>query len=300
MSLARINCFFEKLVFMNRTLSITTAILLILGTFSGSGCQLGRSFRPITARVVENREVRREGISAMEQGNWAEAEKKLAKAVEKNERSEDMPDIRRYYAEALWQQGKRDEAFNQLYLALKYAKNDAGLNKSLAEKLLEANQLDDAFQTAGKLTLIAPSDHISWALRAKAYRRFGDLRLEQGYHDIASRLYRKSLSDYHKALSLCEMDTEANRKILPELAELQRIMGQPERELATWQSLQKYYPPNQEPLEVFSRKIELYISMDRYEDAEEAYMEARKSEAYDHKTAHKLSNAESLLNSRLR
>lgn len=275
-----------------------TILLVFLGVIPMAGCQLGRTFRPVSSRVMENREIRREGISALEKQDYAEAELKLSQAVAKNERAEDMPDLRRHYSEALWHQGKLDESLAQLYLAIKEEKNDPALYHSLADKLLAVNEVDAALYSAERSIDLAPKQYKSWALRAKSQQLMGDRRLEQRNFDLASTLYKAALSDYHHALALCGSDTDANRALLPEIAKIQHSLGLPERELATWESLQRHYPPNGEPLELLVRKAEAYFTLNRYEDAADTYAQARGKDSLRDEDARQLAEAENNARSR--
>jgi len=249
------------------------AVALLLVT--GSGCQSVNTWRPASSRVLQSREIARQGIAALEQGRVENAEKQLAQALALNNKAEDISDIRFHYAEALWQRGKQREALAQLLILSKQRDDNPEVQNSLAEKLLELHEADAALQCATRATKAVPRDYRGWVYRGKAYRMLADKRAEKHEDVAAVELYKRSLADLHRSVAYCGQSPGANREVLPELANVQRILGQTEQELATWQSLQQFYPPNQFPLTLLYRKAETLLALDRQDDADELMLQAR-------------------------
>jgi len=119
---------FRGIVFCLFGLLLTAAI----------GCQINRSFTSMSPSQMLGSKQSRLGIAALERGNLSEAEKHLEDAVKLNKNDVDH---RRHYAEVLWQQGKQQEALQQLNEAVKRGgQNSASLHIALAEKYLEIQQ----------------------------------------------------------------------------------------------------------------------------------------------------------------
>lgn len=227
------------------------------------GCHFTSQFRPLTSDVVRGREYCRRGVAEMEQKNWEKAEEELRMAVKLNEEDSQT---RQYYAEVLWQRGKHQESLVQLVEAAKFTEgNDAKLQVSLAEKLLEMQDPQAALKSAQHAIDLQPDHPKAWALRAKCRRRMGQLE--------------ESLPDYYRALGL---DPE-NREVHQDLAEIQLSLGKPNRALATWQGLGRLYPPGNEPVDVLLGKGMAYMALSRHDDAIETYAAARRKDPYNAK-----------------
>jgi tetratricopeptide (TPR) repeat protein len=224
------------------------------------GCCFNRSFTSISpSQIFGSSEQGRQGIAALERGDLTKAEKQLEDAVKWNKNDINH---RRYYAEALWQQGKHQEALQQLDEAVKRGgQNNASLHMSLAEKYLTLRQYPTAYQHADEAVRLAPQDSQSWALRARTRR----LRAthEAGYAEHTAAMFHQAREDYLRAVSLAPND----RELLAELAAVQMSCGQPEQALATWLSVQSLYPQG-EPNEVLIGKTETLTMLRRFDEAE--------------------------------
>jgi len=224
------------------------------------GCQFSRSFAPMSPGQYLGSNSSRQGIEALEQGNLTEAEKQLENAVRYNKNDFNH---RRHYAEVLWQQGKHQEALQQLDEALKRGGQDnASLHISLAEKYLEGGDFATAFQHADEAVRLDSQDYRSWALRGRAKR----LRAshQAGYVEHTLAMLHQAREDYLRAVSL----SPNNRELLAELAAVQMSCGQPEQALATWLTLQGMYPQGGEPNEVLIGKTETLTVLRRFDEAE--------------------------------
>lgn len=238
------------------------------------GCQWSRQIKPMTPSQYFSGELSRDGNAALEKGNWEDAEKKLGEAVKLNKKD---AELRRHYAEALWLRGKQVESLRQLDEAIKRGgAEDGSLHISLAEKRLAMDDPATAYAHADEAVRLAAADHKAWALRAKAGWFLASREPQTATSDGASsdsfrQRMLQSRNDYYRALSL----SPDNRDILPELAAVQMLCGQPEHALATWQSLQELFPPDAVPADLLRGKAEAYIALSRFDDALSALHEAR-------------------------
>ncbi len=228
--------------------------------------------RPLTPSIVQSREICREANAAMEQGDWQEAEKKLAKAMRLNPKD---ADIRRHYAEVLWQLGQQQESIRQLNeaskLSRKETREDPAISISLAEKMLNTQQIEQADHFSRRATELGPKESKAWALHGKVQSILGEEQSRSGGRERAIPFYEKAMFDYYRALSLTAPGSLQNRELLVELAGVQMRMGQAERALATWQSLERLYLPSPRPVLVLRGKAETLVALNRIEDAIEMF-----------------------------
>jgi len=225
------------------------------------GCQLNRTFTPISPSQILGSERGRQGIAALAQGDLTKAEERLEYAVKLNKNDLNH---RRYYAEVLWQQGKHREALQQLDEALKRGgQNSASLHISLAEKYLTIREYPTAYRHADEAVRLDSQDFQGWALRGKIKRLQA---IHQGYADpeYTAAMLHQAREDYLRAVSLVPND----RELLAELAAVQMNCGQPEQALATWLTVQSLYPPGGEPAEVLIGKTETLTMLRRFDEAE--------------------------------
>lgn len=254
--------------------SIFPLLFLALSATHQVGCQWSRQIKPMTPSQYFSGELSRDGNAAMEKGNWEDAEKKLGEAVKLNKKD---IELRRHYADALWNRGKQAESLRQLDEAIKRGGAEDGLlHISLAEKRLAMEDPATAFRHADEAVRLSASDYRSWALRAKAgwLLARGEAPVDPNDDASAKRYGRRMLqsrNDYYRALSL----SPNNRDILPELAAVQMLCGQAEHALATWQNLQELFPPDTIPADLLRGKAEAYIALGRFDDALSALSEAR-------------------------
>ena len=233
-------------------------LLLLLAV----GCQLHRmngSFATLSPRLVfDSGEYSRLGIAAMEQDKLTEAEKQLEHAVKL---SKNDINHRRHYAEALWRQGKHQEALQQLEEAIKRGgQNNASLHISLAEKYLAIQEYDTAYRHADEAVRLDSQDYRSWALRGKT--KCWQTAHQAGYDKHT--MLQQAREDYLRAVSLAPNE----RELLTELATIQMSLGQPEQALATWLNVQSLYSQKGEPPEVLIGKTETLMALQRFEEAE--------------------------------
>lgn len=234
----------------------------------------------------------------MEKGNWEEAEKKLEEAVRLNKKD---AELRRHYAEALWNQDKQKEALAQLAEAVKRSDGEnASVYISLTEKHLAMNDYPTAEQYAEEAIRRGSRDCKAWFLRGKINRSLGETEREKatqiqtlGQTETALQLLEQSnqhlkqaKNDFYRALSYATaMDS---REILPELAAVQMRSGQPNQALASWQNLQELFPPDVIPTDLLRGKAEAYIAMSRFDDALDCLRSAQRQEPHRMEIAQRL------------
>lgn len=233
-----------------------SALAIALGAVAcvgvGGGCRNVPFYR-MTSKASKSLPLSREGIVAFERGDLARAEENLREAVELNDSDVETC---RYYAETLWRLGKRDEAIAVLETAAqKRATIDVeeSLYRSLGEKALEQNRPEDAARWANKIVDLTPKSAVGWELRGKAARRLG--RSEE------------ALEDFQRAAHFASDD----RGLLREIATIQNEIGDFDAGLATWQHLERLYPTNREPAEVFAGQGEAYCGLGLAVEAEESF-----------------------------
>jgi tetratricopeptide (TPR) repeat protein len=235
-------------------------LVLCVLLISATGCLFHRSFAPISPNQILGSEYSRQGIAALERGDLIEAEKKLDDAVKRNKND---INYRRHYAEALWQQGKHQEALQQLDEAVKRGgQNNASLHISLAAKYLAIQKYTTAYRYADEAVRLDAQDYHSWALRGKA--KWLQAIHQAGYAEHTAAMFHQAREDYLRAVSLAPDD----RELLAELAAIQMNCGQPEQALATWLMVQSLYPQSGEPVEVLIGKTETLMMLRRFDEVE--------------------------------
>ena len=250
-------------------------ICLLAAIVGNGGCLHRLKTRPLTPSIVQSRELCREANTAMELGHWSEAEKKMERAVKLNPNE---TDIRRHYAEVLWQLGKHQDSLRQLEEASKISQKegseDETLVLSIAEKLLVLGQIDGASRFAKRAIDIAPGRHKGWVLHGKMELSLGDNQMLQGNEEQAHKHFQKAAADYYRALALSAPESNETVEILSELAVLQTKMKQPQRALAIWQTLERQYSPNPQPIFVTRGKAETLLEMEQFDEAVHTYRSA--------------------------
>jgi tetratricopeptide (TPR) repeat protein len=224
-------------------------VLAIVLFAAWPGCRLPGRRGPIPESLAACRQYTRQGVAAAERGQYGEAEALLSKAVDA------CPvdgEARRHYAEALWKQGSHAEAITQMREALRLAGKDPVMLGRLARMHLEAGHATQASQLADQALDLDPKLASAWSVRGHLSRRAGRPR--------------EALADYQRALGYAPAD----RETLRDIAELYRELGQPQRALASLQSLSDTYPPGEQPAEVSYLTGLAHLALGRAEDAEES------------------------------
>jgi len=186
----------------------------------------------------------------MERGDWQQAEEYLGQAVRT---CGSDADARRQFAETLWHRGLEQEAIDQLEICAQSPDADAALHVSIAEKHLAMGQSAAALQSAQRAVDRDPKSPAAWAIRARVRHAQGRLR--------------EALADYHRALGLAPSD----RDITLEIAELYRLLNEPQRALAALDALSESYSPGEEPQQVLYLQGLAYKALARYDEAAESF-----------------------------
>lgn len=203
--------------------SVTTSLVAVLLIVSASGCAALRR-RPVAADVVAGRDLSQRGVTAMETGNWAEAERLLGSAVESCDEDASM---RRYFAETLWHRGATNEALREMAEAVELDPNDTALAVRYGEMLLGTGDANQALVEADEAIMLNPKLASAWALRGRVY-----WRLDQT---------ERALADLQRSLEYAPDSPD----VLLDMAAIYRQRGQHDRCLIALQHLIDTYPPGQ-------------------------------------------------------
>jgi tetratricopeptide (TPR) repeat protein len=248
------------------------AILILLPAVL-PGCRLPGRDGPVSESLATCRQFSQQGVAALERGQREKAEELLAKAVKACPVD---PEARRHYAETLWQRGARAEAVAQLEQAVRQSADDATLHVRLAEMHLAMSRPDAARQSAEQAVERNPRSGAAWMVRGQVIRAAGDAH--------------QALADCLRALRYAPDD----RRVLLEVAELQRQLNQPERALQTLQCLADTYAPGEESQQVLHLTGMACMALGRYGEAVESLSAAATRETATAELFYRLGEAQRL------
>lgn len=189
----------------------------------------------------------------MEAGDWKEAETRLREALE---RSPHDADIERHLAEALYQQGKQDEALRHMISAATLAPHDAATAVRASEMLLESGRAEEAAKLADQAVKLNSSLAEAWAVRGRARARLGK--------------FEQAQANFQRALLL----SPNSSRVLMDSAQLYSDQGENERALATLHRLIDTYPPGEEPCDALLLEGRTYLALGRPQQAGEVLLHA--------------------------
>jgi tetratricopeptide (TPR) repeat protein len=198
-------------------------VLILLGY---SGCASFGRRGPAAEKAAECRDLTRQGISAIEMGQWQQAETLLLQAVEA---SPTDADAHRYLAAALWHRGDAVHAISEIAAAIEAAPEDATLSARAGEMALAMGARDDALGYAETAIRLDPRLAAAWALRGRVF-----WQLDQP---------DRALADLQRAIEL----SPGNSDVLLDIAAIYRQRGQSTRCLTTLQHLREQFTPGEEP-----------------------------------------------------
>jgi tetratricopeptide (TPR) repeat protein len=221
-------------------------VLAALPLTMAVGC--GTFGRRASDGAVSARQLSLQGLEAIEQGRWQEAESYFSRAVEAHPADERA---HRHLAEAQWQRGAADEAIQHMEEAARLSGGDADVLVRLGGMYLAQGDLVRAMNKADDAVRIDRSAAGAWALK-------GDVLRQQGER-------QQALAAYHRALS----HQEHFPAVQLAAAELYRELNRPQRTLGTLQSLSDQYPPGQQPQQVLYLQGLALKSLGRHHDAVE-------------------------------
>lgn len=223
---------------------MVAVVVLLPGLAAGCAWKPRRS--ATQESVVNCRHLSQQGLSAIERGDWAEAERYLSQATKT------CPvdaEARQHLADALWQRGKRDEAVAQLEQAIHLEADDPQLHTRMAQLRLEQGDAAAARRSIDQAIDLDPKSAAGWAIR-------GQIVLQQGQP-------HQAIADFNRALSL----DPQNRTALVSIAELHLAHGQPQRALAHLQSLEDTYAAGEQPQRVYYLLGLAHLALRRPADA---------------------------------
>lgn len=213
-----------------------------------AGCSVIPFYRS-GAKNAQGLLLSQEGIAAFERKEYETAQKKFEQSLELNKEDSET---QCYYAETLWQQDHRTQAFTVLQKALGEAigpDSQGMICQSLGVKCLQMGEIAQAEFYAEKVIHLTPQKYEGWRIRA-------NVLVQRGKNQAA-------LADYQRALCY----SPDNAELLREIGNLQIRMGHFDLAMATWQQIGRLSPPNNEPTEVSYGKAYCLYHLKRYQEA---------------------------------
>lgn len=213
------------------------------------GCAVFRRRGATAEGVATSRELSRQGVAAMEMGQWPQAEDLLRKSLAA---SADDASTHRSLAEALWHRGACPEAMAQIDQALEHDAHDANTQVRAGEMALALGARDSAFTHAERAIRSDPKLASAWALRGRCFQR--------------ANQPERALADMNHAVELAPQ----NADYLLDVATIYRQRGQSARCLTTIHHLLDTYSPGEEPQAVLMLEGLVFLDMNRPQQAAEA------------------------------
>lgn len=247
-------------------LLLATCLLLV----AQAGC-LWKGEAAVSPKTIVSRQLCRQGIAAMERNQWDDAEPLLAKAVDV---CPEAPDARAKYADLLWRRNQRADAIREMAEAIRLAPEDAPLRVTYGEMQLALGNVETAREAADLALDMQPKLPGAWALRGRVMHRTGK--------------DHQALSDLHRA----EGFDPKNDSYPMEIADLYLGLNEPDRALATLQSLSGNWSAQEEPAAILSLKGRAYSAMRRYDDAADSYLLACNRGDANSETLYRLAEAQ--------
>jgi len=235
-----------------------------------SGCKTLGRHGPVPEQVVTSRELSCKGVTAMETGQWSEAEELFRGAIEA---SPTDPETRRHLAEVLWQRGASSDALLQIETAVRLSDSDATTTVRAGEMLLATGAVDKALRRADKAISLDPQLATAWALRGRVYWQKGEMD--------------RALADLQRALQYAPESPD----VLLDLAALYRQRGQHERCLTTLHHLLDTYAEGEEPQVALQLEGLALGDLGRQQDAVECLTAACRRGPADAQTLYYLAEA---------
>jgi tetratricopeptide (TPR) repeat protein len=206
-------------------------LVAVVALVTAPGCALFRRRGANAEGVAAARELSRQGVAAMERGQWQQAEDLLNKSLIG---APDDAATHGSLAEVLWHRGAKPEALAQIEEAVRKDEDNANLRVRAGELSLAAGNCDAAMAHAERAIRSDPEIAAAWALRGRCF---------QGMNQSD-----RALADLQHALEF-EPD---NSDLLLDVATIYRQRGQPARSLTTIHHLLDTYSPGEEPQNVLT------------------------------------------------
>ena len=212
-----------------------------------------RQEKIVPESITACREMSRNGVAAMEMGQWEQARSLLESAVTT---SPTDIDARRHLAEVLWQTGQRRDAVVHMEAAVRLDPRNAPTIVRSGEMLLAVGAEKRAMKRAEKAIALDATLASAWALRGRIYRHRGEPS--------------RALADFQQALRYSPHTPD----VLLAIAEIQYNLGRPQRCLTTVHQLLDVYPAGEEPQQVLWLEGLAYKTLDRPQDAVDSFYAA--------------------------
>lgn len=230
-------------------LLLTSLAGCALVALAGGGCASMRKQKIVPESIAACRQMSRDGVAAMELGQWDEAHSLLQEAVAT---SPTDIDARRHLAEVLWQMGNHRDAVVHMEAAVRLDPRNAPTTVRSGEMLLAVGAVDRAALRAQQAIALDATLAGAWALRGRIFRQRGEAA--------------RALADLQQALRYSPHSTD----VLLDTAEVQYDMGRPQRSLTTLHHLLDVYAPGEEPQRALWLEGLAYQALDRPYDAVES------------------------------
>ncbi len=230
-------------------LLLTSLAGCALVVLAGGGCASMRKQKIVPESIAACRQMSRDGVAAMELGQWDESRSLLQEAVST---SPTDIDARRHLAEVLWQTGDHRDAVVHMEAAVRLDPRNAPTVVRSGEMLLAVGAVDSAAERAQQAIALDATLAGAWALRGRVYRQ----------RDDAPR----ALADLQQALRFSPHCTD----VLLDTAEIQYDSGKVQRCLTTLHHLLDVYAPGEEPQRALWLEGLAYQALDRPDDAVES------------------------------
>ncbi len=193
---------------------------------SCAGCATFGRRGPTAEKNAACREFSRQGITAMERGQWQQAETLLQQAIDA---SPVDAEAHRAMAEVLWHRGAAAQAREHVATAVGSRPDDARLAVRAGEMALATGEPTAAMRHAEHAIRLDPQLAPAWAVRGRVF-----WQLQQP---------DRAMADLQRALEFAPDSSD----VLLDLAVMYRDRGQPARCLTTLHHLHDTYPPGEEP-----------------------------------------------------
>ena len=139
-------------------------LLLCLCFICFSGCLTLSNRGPVPEKVSQCRDLSQQGITYVQQGNWAAAERLFSEALKM---CPENCDAHSQLAEVYWHQGEQQKAIRQLLQARKHAQGDVTIDLRLSEMNFALGRTKEAMNWIDEALDVQPDYAEAWAMRGK-------------------------------------------------------------------------------------------------------------------------------------
>jgi tetratricopeptide (TPR) repeat protein len=227
---------------------ISLGLLAAIALPCASGCATFGRRGPSAETAAACRELTRQGVAALEAGQYEQAESLLRQSLESG--PEDA-DTHRFLAETLWRRGAQSEALAQMAEVIRLEPVEANHSVRAGEMSLAMGQRDAALAYAEQAIRCDPKLSTAWALRGRTFWQLNESD--------------RAIADLQRSLAIAPASTD----VLLDVAAIYRSRGQHARCLATLHRLTDAYSPAEEPQSVLLLEGLALLDLGRAEQAVE-------------------------------